>query len=86
MLLAEVHVCPCVTALIPGPCGGPLVMVSGLCCVNVSSAWWASVYGCLQEYISTQECATLGSRLVSVADVEIPHHVIFGHVRAERTG
>ena len=40
-----------------------------------------------QEYISTQECATLCSRLVSVADVEISHHVIFGHiVRAERTG
>ena len=36
--------------------------------------------------LSTQERATLCSRLVSVADVEISHHVIFGHVRAERTG
>ena len=30
-----------------------------------------------QEYISTQECATLCSHLVSVADIEISHHVIF---------
>ena len=43
--------------------------------------------GCDQEYICTQECATLCSHLVSVADVEIPHHMIFGHVvRAEHLG
>ena len=54
-------------------------------CVSVSVCWHLCTG--IKEYISTQECATLCSCLVSVANVKISHHVIFGHlVPAERTG
>ena len=47
----------------------------------------STTYLYYQEYISTQECATLCSRLVSVADVKISQHGIFRHVLwAECTG